>query len=182
MILTFLVTKSSVDTQTRVVTLVTPGARRTCFPGVTTCPCPARVTGAGEGGGAGAVTPLAPLTTPLTAHGLTLNLLRLLLGPGPAFTAAWLTDHFSHILKFEEWHQLPLGHFPLEGMAQAEAEEAVLQLSVGHLSQEACVNRNNKQLLFITDTTAAIKVIVKLGGLRLLAFTFHLYLFPRDFQ
>ena len=153
MILTFLITKGSVDTQTRVVTLVAPGARRTGLPCVTACSCPARVTGAGEGGGAGAVTPLAPLATPLTAHGLTLNLLRHLLGPGPALAAAWLTDHFSHILKSEDRHQLPLGHLPLEGMAQAEAEEAVLQLGVGNLSQEACVNRNNEQLLFIADTT-----------------------------
>ena len=103
---------------------------------------------------------MAPLATPLTAHRLTLNLLGLLLGPGPSLAAAGLADHLGHILHPEDRHQLPLEHLSLEGVAQAEAEQAVLQLGEGHLGQEARVNRNNKQLLLVTDTTV-IKVLVK---------------------
>lgn len=87
---------------------------------------------------------MSPLATPLTAHRLTLNLLGLLFGPSPALTASWLADHLGDILQPEDRHQLPLEHLPLEGVAQAEAEQAVLQLRVGHLGQEARVNRNNK--------------------------------------
>ena len=156
--LTFLVAHSTIDTQALVITLVAPGARRTGLLGVTPGSCPARVTGAGEGGGAGAVTPLFPLATPLTAHGLTLDLLRLHLGSGPAFAAAGLTDHLGDILQLEDGHQLLLNHFLLEGVPPAEAEEAVLKFSVGHHSREACVDGNDKHLLFIADTITATKV------------------------
>ena len=156
--LTFLVAHSTIDTQALVITLVAPGARRTGLLGVTPGSCPARVTGAGEGGGAGAVTPLFPLATPLTAHGLTLDLLRLHLGPGPAFAAAGLTDHLGDILQLEDGHQLLLNHFLLEGVPPAEAEDAVLKLSVGHNSREARVDGHDKHLLFIADTITATKV------------------------
>lgn len=117
------------------------------------------------------------LVTPLTANRLTLNLLDILLLLGPALTAARLTDHLSDILKPEDRHQLPPEHLPLERVTQAEAEQAILQLGVGHLCQEARVHRNNKQLLLVTDTTA-IKVFVRKMKSMIYCFSIYLSFIP----
>ena len=151
---TFLVADGPIVTLALVPALLAPGAGRTGLLGVTDRPGPARLTGAGEGGGAGAVSPLARPATPATAYGLTTNLLGII-GPGPALATAGLTDHLGHVLHPEDRHQLPLDHLPLEWVGPAEAEHTVLQLSDRHHGQGARVDGNNKQFFFIADTRTA---------------------------